>query len=146
MKKVEVLVEFTLMKRMEVELENDNFWVPTVEKLAEIYKSEEDYKDFISQTLPCEIYASEIDQEDRLFTLVKAVIDKYDPFVLFPDAPYDEYDGESRNISEELREDMTKEEIAHIIAKEFTRSFSQDFTIDDCMWPARYIHSLLEEA
>ncbi|GAA0287898.1 hypothetical protein GGQ92_003013 [Gracilibacillus halotolerans] len=57
--------------------------------------------------------------------------------------PYDEYDGESSRIADKIEQDMSKEEIADIIAKEFTRSFNCDYTREECMDPAGEIHDYL---
>ena len=145
MKKVEVVVEYSLMKRMVVEVEDNKLWIATTKKVHNVFESEEDFNDLVSGSLPCEIFPTEIDQDDRMFSLVKIAIDKFDPFLLFPDAPEDEYDGESRNISERISKGMTEEEIADIIAKEFSFSFGQIFTVEDCRWPARYIYNFIKE-
>lgn len=78
---------------------------------------------------------------------VKLAIDKFDPICLHPGdfAPADEYDGESRRIAAKLYVGMSKEEIAEIIAHEFTTAFAQTFTNDMCSSPALEIFHYLNE-
>jgi hypothetical protein len=79
---------------------------------------------------------------------VKLAIDKFDPMSLHPGdfAPADEYDGESRHIATKLYVGISKEQIADIIAHEFTTAFAQTFTTDMCSSPALEIYKALNEA
>lgn len=90
----------------------------------------------------CEINFEKLDQENKIFGLVKKVIDSFDPYFVHPDS-YDEYDGESKRISEKIKEEMTMEEIAEIMKDEFNRSFSADFTREDFFWPAEKLYNLI---
>lgn len=87
-----------------------------------------------------------VDQQD-IGAKVKSAIDRFDPFLFCPgqDAPADEYDGESRRITEKLYFGMSKEQIEEIIAEEFTRSFGQTFTKEECSSPALEIYKYLNK-
>lgn len=78
---------------------------------------------------------------------VKLAIDKFDPMCLHPGdlAPADEYDGESRRIATKLYVGISEEQIAGIIAHEFTKAFAQTFTNDMCNSPALEIFHYLNE-
>ena len=73
-------------------------------------------------------------EESFLFCCVKQEIDKWDPYAFFPDAPSDEYDGESRKIARRLASDSAAGLIAEIIAEVFSASFGADegFEADEC--------------
>lgn len=59
------------------------------------------------------------------FSVVKRYIDELDYYgLLASDAPDDEYDSESRLISNSITESSTIQEIASIIAGVFNRQFS----------------------
>ena len=143
MKKVEVLVRMRLEKKIVVEVED----VEEAERKAGEMIDEmdrEEYKEFLSSSrMP---YGGPFVEKVSLEAKVKMAIDGFDPYVLCPgvDAPYDEYDGESSRIAEKIEHDMSKKEIADIIAKEFTRSFNTEFTIEECMWPAEKIYNYLK--
>lgn len=143
MKKVEVLVELTLQKRIKVEVEE----VEEAEHKASNMIDEmprEEYKEFLfSSRMP---YGGPFVEKVSLEAKVKMAIDDFDPYVIMPGdgGPYDEYDGESRRISEKIKREMSKEEIAVIIAKEFSRSFNTDFTRERCMLPAEDIYDYLQ--
>lgn len=87
-----------------------------------------------------------VDKKD-IEAKVKSAIDRFDPFVFCPgqDAPADEYDGESKRITEKLYFGMSKERIEEIIAEEFTRSFEQKFTKEECNSPALEIYKYLNK-
>lgn len=68
------------------------------------------------------------------FDVVKTYIDEWNPYDLLPEAPCDEFDEESMMISSKLRDHMTAEQIAEIIAKVFGEMFDrEDFTVENCM-------------
>ena len=73
-------------------------------------------------------------EEKLLFCCVKQEIDKWDPYGFFPDAPSDEYDGESRKIARRITADSSIDKLAEIIAEIFSVSFGADegFTADYC--------------
>ncbi len=130
---------------MVVDVKDDNLWIATSKAMFEILQTEEKLKDFVITSLPGEVFPVKIDQDDRMFFLVKVVIDEFDPFVLIPGGIPNEYDGESRRISEKIKSGMSKEEIADIITDEFNMSFGQDFTREESMWPAKYIYNFINE-
>lgn len=142
MKKVEVLVRMRLEKKIVVEVED----VEEAECKARNMIDEmtrEEYKEFLfSSRMP---YGGPFVEKISLEAKVKMAIDGFDPYAIYPgdDGPYDEYDGESSRIAGKIKRDMSKEEIADIIAKEFTRSFNTDFTRDECIDPAKEIHDYL---
>lgn len=76
---------------------------------------------------------------------VKMAIDNFDPYCVFPndDGPYDEYDRESMIIASKMKVDMSKNEIAAVIADVFTRWFSKIYDIGDCLYPAGEIYEYL---
>ena len=94
-----------------------------------------------------EIFHYELDHIEGplIFTIVKKAIDSFDPYVVHPDS-YDEYDGESRRISEKIRRGMSIEEIAQIMIEEFNWSFSADFTMEDFFPTAKTVYNLLEDS
>lgn len=143
MKKVEVLVRMTLEKRIVVEVKDVEEAECKVSKMIDEMDREE-YKEFLSSSrMP---YGGPFVEKVSLEAKVKMAIDGFDPYAVYPgdDGPYDEYDGESGRIAEKIKHEMSKEEIADIIAKEFTRSFNTEFTIEDCMWPAEEIYDYLK--
>jgi hypothetical protein len=139
MKKIEVLVELSYTKTILVELEeNENAERKAMEIVDEM--TNEEYEEFL-QTCRHDVYV----EEQTIEAQVKKAIDRFDPYGLMPgqDAPADEYDGESRRIVEKIKPTMSMEEIADIIAKEFTRSFNSEFTEEYCISPAFEIYRYL---
>jgi|SRR5690625_1186201 len=142
MKKVEVSVEIILQETIMIEVEENEEAECKAHKMLDEMTHEE-YKEFLSSLrMP---YGGPFVEKVSLEAKVKMAIDGFDPYAIFPgdDGPYDEYDGESRRIAEKIKRDMSKEEIADIIAKEFTRSFNRNFSIEGCMTPAEEIHDYL---
>ena len=139
MKEVEVLVELTLKKTLLIELEENEKAEPKAMEVIREMTNEE----YVELLTSChhDVYVEEMTKEAK----VKIAIDGFDPYVILPGVcgPSDEYDGESRRISEKIKPDMSKEKIADIIAKEFTWSFNRNFTIEECMWPAEEIYDYL---
>lgn len=74
--------------------------------------------------------------------VVKLAIDEFDPYALTYDEP-DEYKEISARITDDIDIHMTAEEIAKVIADEFNFTFVPDFTIENCMRPAKKIHHYL---
>lgn len=139
MRKVEVLVEVSYTKTILVELEeNEDSEQKAMDIVDEM--THEEYDEFL---LSCQhdVYV----QEMTIGAQVKKAIDNFDPYALYPgeDAPADEYDGESRRISEKIKSIMSIDEIAEIIAREFTSSFDTEFTTEDCISPALKIYEYL---
>lgn len=74
--------------------------------------------------------------------VVKLAIDEFDPYALTYDVP-DEYEEISARITDDIDIHMTAEEIAKVIADEFNFTFVPDFTIENCMHPAKKVHYYL---
>jgi hypothetical protein len=80
------------------------------------------------------------------FDAVKAVIDDLDPEYLLADlAPDDEYDGESKHIANAITAEMTPQQIAEIMAKEFSRSFSDHYDTNYFMVAATRVKKALSD-
>jgi hypothetical protein len=81
------------------------------------------------------------------FDAVKAVIDDLDPEYLLADlAPDDEYDGESEHIANAITAEMTPQQIAEIMAKEFSWSFSCHYDANYFMVAATRVKAALTHA
>lgn len=82
-----------------------------------------------------------------LYTLVKKVIDEFDLYFLLPgiDAPYSEYDLESRSIAEKIQYGMSDTDIAVIIKDVFDYYFDAQNNVSFYMKPAKQIHSYLNQ-
>ncbi|WP_300380859.1 hypothetical protein [Clostridium sp.] len=76
---------------------------------------------------------------------VKMAIDNFDPYCIFPNdyGPYDEYDRESMIIASKIKVDMSKNEIASVIADVFTRWFNITYDIEHCLYPTEEIYEYL---
>ena len=73
-------------------------------------------------------------QCNGLFHAVKPVIDEWNPYGLLPDAPSNEFDGESKSIAAEIREGDSIEKIAKIVSHVFSQQFEPDyFGVASCM-------------
>jgi|SRR5690625_2694934 len=139
MKKVKVIVELSYTKTIVVEREENEHAEQKAWDIIDEMTNEE-YEEFL-KSCQHDVYVKEMTIDEQ----VKEAIDSFDPYVLIPgvDAPADEYDGESRRIAEKIKPNMSMEEIAGIIAEEFTRSFNREFTIENCKSPAVEIHQYL---
>lgn len=143
MKNVDVLVELNLEKIISVNVkEGEDAELKASRLVDQMIESDEEARTSLSSLIDYERYVREIDQEDKMFILVKKAIDSFDPYFVPPDS-YDEYDGESKRISEKIEEEMTMEEIAEIMKDEFNWSFSADFTREDFFWSAERVYNLL---
>jgi hypothetical protein len=83
---------------------------------------------------------------DAVFLAVKSAIDEWNPYGLLPDAPDDEFDGESRSVASQIfkcGEDISVNKIALMISIVFTDSFGQDFEAVKCVGVATKIKSAL---
>lgn len=68
-----------------------------------------------------------------LLSAIKSAIDEWNPYDLLPDAPSDEFDGESRMIAAEIKYDDTVDKIAEVVSKIFSQQFEpQFFRVEDC--------------
>lgn len=86
-------------------------------------------------------------EEKQLFRSVKRAIDKWDTYSLFPDAPPDEYNCESREVTRRITKDSTINEIAEVVAAVFAASFGEDegFTVEHCKGVAGEIKHRIEK-
>ncbi len=73
-------------------------------------------------------------KEKFVYCCVKQEIDKWDPYDFFPDAPSNEYDGESKRIVRRITVSSLTDEIAEAVAEVFSESFGQGegFSADYC--------------
>lgn len=74
-----------------------------------------------------------------MFEIVKKAIDDFNPYSLLPEAPNDEFDIESREISTRINVDSTIEEIVEIISEVFSEAFHDNFEVKDCIETAEKI-------
>lgn len=78
------------------------------------------------------------------FKVVKKYIDKYDYYSLLKDgAPDDEFDCESRKISDLITGESSVERIAEVIAMVMREAFGNEEKIDSYLETARKIKSEL---
>ena len=82
---------------------------------------------------------------NKLFSIVKNAIDDWNPYGLLPDAPRDEFDGESRMIVVRLYDGISLLEITEIISGVFTEYFEDVFSAERCIEPATKIYKNLNE-
>lgn len=139
MKKAEVIVKLKLENKLLVELVNNRIEETHILDIIE-QLTDKECRDLL--------VSGYSDFDIGLFTkeaIVKKVIDNFDPFIVMPgeDGPEDEYDGESRRITEKIEAGMSEKEIAEIIEKEFIYSFGADFPFEVYMWLAEDIHYYL---
>ena len=81
------------------------------------------------------IWYDEICAEEKfVYCCVKQEIDKWDPYDFFPEAPSNEYDGESKRIVRRITVSSLTDEIAEAVAEVFSESFglSEGFSADYC--------------
>jgi len=80
----------------------------------------------------------------KMFEIVKKTIDEFNPYSLLPEAPNDEFDSESREISTIINVDSTIEEIAEIISEVFSEMFHDNFEVKDCIETAEKIYKSIK--
>ena len=81
-----------------------------------------------------------------LYDIVKAAIDANDCMSLLEmDAPADEYDGESKDITNCIRPEMDKYQIASIIAEVMSHSFNEPFSSLQFIETATWIRERMDE-
>lgn len=78
-----------------------------------------------------------------MFNIVKKFIDEFNPMGLFPNAPDNEFDIESKKIASQINQNSTINEIAEIITKVHSKSFDEQFEIKACMSTAEKIYQSL---
>ena len=74
-----------------------------------------------------------LQRQNRLFHKVRMALKEMNPYSLLPDAPANEFYGESEMIAEQISEDDTAETVAAVMASVLTDSFGDVFTVDECM-------------
>ncbi len=88
----------------------------------------------------------ELGDRYQIYRIVKAEINKWNPYGLLPDAPHDEFNGESEELSKYIRFDSSIEQIARAVSKVFSRSFeTPGFMPEDCLDVAREIQKALDK-
>jgi len=79
-----------------------------------------------------------------MYKIVKKAIDEFDLFDLFPGAPSDEYDSESKKITEQINTNGSVEDIAKVIADVFSKAFNEEVETKHCMEPAEKIYKSIK--
>lgn len=78
----------------------------------------------------------------KYFFEVKKCIDEWNPYGLLPDAPENEFDGESEMIAEEIYDGISIKELAGVISEVFSMEFEPDyFQEEQCMDIAETIYN-----
>jgi len=78
----------------------------------------------------------------KLFSAVKKAIDEWNPYLLLPDAPEDEFDIESCMIALRINENSSVEEITAVVSSVFSKQFEPEyFQAKDCVEVAQAIKS-----
>lgn len=99
-----------------------------------------------SYRIAAEKRKEELGDRYQIYRIIKAEIDKWNPYSLLPDAPHDEFDGESEELSRYIRFDSTVEQIAKSVSKVFSRAFeAPGFMPEDCIGVASEIKKSLEK-
>ena len=86
---------------------------------------------------------------ERVFTVVKPVIDEWNPYGLLPDTPNDEFDSESRRITEMIKnryKTISANELASVVSAVFVRAFGsgEGFEQEHCTVVAAKLKAALE--
>lgn len=82
----------------------------------------------------------------HIYKVVKREIDKWNPYGLLPDAPRDEFNGESESVARLIRYDSSLETVAKAVSKVFSDAFEAEyFTVEKCMDVAILIKNALDE-
>lgn len=69
-----------------------------------------------------------------LFIAVKDAIDKWNPYGLLPDAPNDEFDNESKAVTDKINFESSIDDITRVISSVFSSSFeAKYFQTEDCI-------------
>ena len=83
----------------------------------------------------------ELLKDDKMFNIVKKVIDEWDPGDLLKwGCPEDEWDSESRDIAKTINTDNTVDEISNILINNFS-----NVTMEDCLPIAQKIFDAIRE-
>ena len=78
----------------------------------------------------------------KYFFEVKKCIDEWNPYGLLPDAPENEFDGESEMIAEEIYDGISIKKLAGVISEVFSMEFELDyFQEEQCMDIAESIYN-----
>ncbi|WP_227938175.1 DUF1871 family protein [Alkalihalobacillus deserti] len=76
---------------------------------------------------------------NKLFNIIKKIVNDWDPIGLLPSAPDDEYEFEVAKIVTLLNKADSVESLADGIATIFTKSFDWSLTKEDCLPVAQKI-------
>lgn len=82
---------------------------------------------------------------ERIYHIVKKNVDVWDPLNLFPYAPDNEYDIESKQIAKQVKLNHTVEELAEIISQVFSEGFGREYDAKCCSGAAEAIYKDLNE-
>lgn len=83
----------------------------------------------------------------RLYKLVKKCIDRWDPMSLLASGcPKDEYNPESKMISERIDEESSVQEIGKVISDIMSKQFGSVFDLDACIDVAKDIYDSITNA
>ena len=81
----------------------------------------------------------------KIFPIVKKVIDEWNPYCLLPEAPDDEFDGESLRVAERISAESSIESIAKTLSDVFSNAFEpESFGYEDCYPVAQKIKEAIE--
>ena len=111
-------------------------------------RPEIDDKDFVIETyrVAFEQRERKLGERYQIFQIIKKEIDKWNPYGLLPDAPYDEFNSQCELITDKIRFNSTIESIAKRISRVFSEAFEpESFTVDSCMEVAGKIKMELEK-
>lgn len=130
---------------------DDNTAANPIGKILKILESEDNDEGTCKSFYDTFLYMLRKENRDLIkihsyFDIVKQVIDEWDPMnFLDMGAPEDEYDGETRAISNVIDGFSSLNEIAEEISETLSLSFGQTFTFEDCMKPAQKIYDVLQK-
>lgn len=138
-----VLLDLEKVVLLDIE-EDDLFELKIRKMLNQMIEREQEKGTYLSTYEIQGLNFEWLEEDFMVFNLVKKAIDALDPYCVHPDS-WDEYDGESRRIAEQLREGMSIDEIAQVMKEEFNWAFSADFTRGDFIVAAKTVYDLLKD-
>ena len=82
-----------------------------------------------------------------MFENIKRIIDEWDPYRLLGECacPPDEYDGETREVAEQITKNSTIDDILTVVIKMFTSYETANYTRDDFLPIAQKIFDAIAE-
>ncbi len=110
------------------------------------YTEEKEMRDFMESYRKAEEKRKKaLGDRYPIYEAVKKEIDWWNPYCLLPDAPPDEFDSESEEITRGISDSSSVEEIAAEVSKVFSDAFEpRYFTVEACMDVANMIKAELE--